>query len=263
VISRNRRSILSIASVAAALILSGCGGSSSAPANSVAGGETSESTVEPTIPTGEAPESIAAPPVAYGETACAPAAGTAAPVRAFPGSFAKCIDAAKTYTATMVTSEGTMTFTLLDEKSPITVNNFVNLGRSKYYDGIFFHRVVSDFVLQAGDPTVLSADAVTSPSAGSGGPGYDFADELPAAGEYKIGDLAMANAGPNTNGSQFFVISGPNGTTLPPNYSLFGSIADDPASKATLEAIAALAVAGQDGPPSKPVSIESVTITEQ
>ena len=117
-----------------------------------------------------------------------------------------------------------------------------------FFDGLAFHRVVPDFVVQCGDPT----------GKGSGGPGYEFADELPQAGEYKLGSLAMANSGPNTNGSQFFVISGDKGIALPPNYTLFGQVADD--GLPTVAAINALAV--NDGPPSSPVTIMSVTIDE-
>ena len=105
----------------------------------------------------------------------------------------------------MVTSKGTMTIALDPLAAPRTVNSFVFLARYHYFDGIVFHRVIPGFVLQGGDPT----------GTGTGGPGYKFADELPAPGRYELGSLAMANAGPNTNGSQFFVISGPDGMRLP------------------------------------------------
>ena len=147
----------------------------------------------------------------------------------------------------MVTDKGTMVFRLLADKAPRTVNNFVVLARYHYYDGITFHRVVPDFVLQGGDPE----------GTGGGGPGYEFEDELPGAGEYTIGSLAMANSGPDTNGSQFFVISGVNGTQLPPQYSLFGQLTE---GQATVDAIAALAVG--DGAPREPVTITSVTVVE-
>ena len=98
--------------------------------------------------------------------------------------------------------------------APNTVNNFVALARQGYYDGLTFHRVVPDFVIQGGCPE----------GSGRGGPGYKFADELPKSGQYQIGSVAMANAGPNTNGSQFFLISGADGVRLPPQYSLFGQI---------------------------------------
>ena len=100
---------------------------------------------------------------------------------------------------------------------------------------------------QGGDPT----------GSGRGGPGYRFADELPAPGRYEVGSLAMANAGPNTNGSQFFVISGPSGVGLPPQYSLFGKVVDG------LEVVAAIdGVGTRSGTPKEEVTIESVTIAE-
>src|SRR6202789_1420875 len=123
-----------------------------------------------------------------------------------------CIDPARRYSATMETSKGTMVIALDAVAAPKTVNNFVFLARYHYFDGIVFHRIIPGFVLQGGDPE----------GTGRGGPGYRFADELPAAGRYELGSLAMANAGPNTNGSQFFVISGPDGMRLPPIYSHFG-----------------------------------------
>ena len=125
-----------------------------------------------------------------------------------------CIDPAKKYTATIQTDVGTITASLDPVAAPKTANNFAFLAGYHYFDGIIFHRVVPQFVIQGGDPT----------GTGSGGPGYQFADELPKAGAYKIGSLAMANSGPNTNGSQFFIITGQQGTSLPPNYSLFGQV---------------------------------------
>ena len=124
------------------------------------------------------------------------------------------IDPSKRYSATMETSMGTIVIALDAMRAPKTVNNFVYLAGYKYYDGIIFHRIINGFVCQGGDPT----------GTGTGGPGYRFEDELPKPGQYQIGSLAMANAGPNTNGSQFFLISGPDGTRLPPNYSLFGQV---------------------------------------
>jgi cyclophilin family peptidyl-prolyl cis-trans isomerase len=112
----------------------------------------------------------------------------------------------------MTTDAGVITLALDPAAAPVTVNNFVVLARYHYFDGIAFHRVIPGFVDQGGDPT----------GTGTGGPGYKFKDELPAAGAYKVGSIAMANSGPNTNGSQFFLIAGPQGVGLPPNYSLFG-----------------------------------------
>ncbi len=124
------------------------------------------------------------------------------------------IDPSKRYTATMETSMGTLVIALDPIAAPITVNNFVFLAAQHYYDGIIFHRIIQGFVCQGGDPD----------GNGRGGPGYRFVDELPKPGKYQIGSLAMANAGPNTNGSQFFIISGPSGVQLPPAYSLFGQV---------------------------------------
>ena len=123
------------------------------------------------------------------------------------------IDANKKYTAVIETSCGKITLDLDAKAAPKTVNNFVFLAGKKFFDGIIFHRVVKDFVIQSGSPD----------GTGSGGPGYKFEDELPQDG-YKLGSLAMANSGPATNGSQFFIVTGQNGTTLPNNYSRFGMV---------------------------------------
>ena len=124
------------------------------------------------------------------------------------------IDPAKRYTATMETSMGTLVIALDTIAAPRTVNNFVYLAAQHYYDGVIFHRIISGFMCQGGDPD----------GSGRGGPGYKFGAELPKPGKYQIGSLAMANAGPNTNGSQFFIVSGPSGCGLPPLYSLFGQV---------------------------------------
>ena len=157
------------------------------------------------------------------------------------------IDTAKNYTATMVTSKGTLEIVLDAVGAPNTVNSFVFLSRWHYYDGIVFHRVIPGFVLQGGDPT----------GTGAGGPGYRFKDELPKAGRYELGSLAMANAGPDTNGSQFFVISGPDGMRLPPLYALFGKVVKG------LDVVEAINNIGTgSGRPQEDVVIQSVTITE-
>ena len=158
------------------------------------------------------------------------------------------IDPSKRYTAEMVTSMGTMVIALDPVAAPKTVNNFVFLAREGYYDGVIFHRIIQGFVLQGGDPT----------GTGRGGPGYKFEDELPAAGRYELGSLAMANAGPNTNGSQFFVISGPNGVALPPQYSLFGKVVKGIDVVDTIEKVKT----GAGDRPIEDVVIQSVTITE-
>jgi peptidylprolyl isomerase len=158
------------------------------------------------------------------------------------------IDPDKRYVVTMVTSHGTMVFNLDPLAAPKAVNSFVFLARYHYFDGIVFHRIIPGFVLQGGDPT----------GSGSGGPGYRFADELPQKGRYQLGSLAMANAGPNTNGSQFFVISGPDGVGLPPLYSLFGDIVSGQDVVAKIDAIGT-----RSGSPKERVVIESVTVEEK
>jgi peptidylprolyl isomerase len=124
------------------------------------------------------------------------------------------IDPSKRYTATMDTSLGTLVIALDAINAPKTVNNFVFLAGYHYYDGVVFHRIINGFMCQGGDPS----------GTGHGDrnryPGYKFEDE-PVKQRYQIGSIAMANAGPNTNGSQFFLISGPSGVGLPPQYNHF------------------------------------------
>ncbi len=158
------------------------------------------------------------------------------------------IDPERRYTATMETSKGPIVIALDPIAAPATVNNFVFLARYHYFDGIVFHRIIPGFVIQGGDPE----------GTGRGGPGYRFADELPKPGRYQVGSLAMANAGPGTNGSQFFIISGPDGVRLPPQYSLFGSVVSGGDVVAAIDAVGT-----RSGSPTERVTIDSVTIDEQ
>ena len=158
------------------------------------------------------------------------------------------IDPAKRYTAALDTSLGTMVVALDPAAAPQTVNNFVYLARYHYYDGIIFHRIIQGFMCQGGDPT----------GTGRGGPGYRFADELPQPGRYEIGSVAMANAGPDTNGSQFFIVSGQSGVRLPPQYSLFGKVVK---GLDVLEQMEKVDTDRSDRPHTD-VVINSVTITE-
>jgi cyclophilin family peptidyl-prolyl cis-trans isomerase len=174
--------------------------------------------------------------------------GSSPKTQTFSGPPPMCIDVTKQYTATMETSMGTLTIALDPVKAPKTVNSFVFLSRYHYYDGIIFHRIIPGFVCQGGDPT----------GTGRGGPGYDFEDELPKAGEYELGSVAMANAGPNTNGSQFFLISGRSGMQLPPAYALFGKITK---GLDVLDAMEKVPTKSGDRPVTD-VVIRSVTITE-
>ena len=159
---------------------------------------------------------------------------------------AMAIDATKAYVAMIETSAGTMTAQLFAAEAPVTVNNFVVLARDGFYAGVIFHRVIRGFMIQGGDPT----------GTGSGGPGYRFADE-PVSRTYLRGTMAMANAGPNTNGSQFFVMHADYG--LLPNYTIFGKLT---AGEDVLDAIATAATGAQDRP-RDPARITSVAITEQ
>jgi peptidylprolyl isomerase len=158
------------------------------------------------------------------------------------------IDPQKRYTATMDTSMGTLVIALDAAKAPKTVNNFVFLAAHHYFDDVIFHRIINGFVCQGGDPT----------GTGRGGPGYRFEDELPKPGQYEVGSLAMANAGPNTNGSQFFLISGPDGCRLPPQYSLFGQVVKGLEVVDQMQRVAT----GAGDRPREDVVIHSVTVTE-
>ena len=184
---------------------------------------------------------------AYGSTECPPTTGATEAKRAFTAPFKQCIDVTKTYTALIKTSKGDLTVQFDPIKAPGTVNNFVSLALNKYFDGITCHRIIPGFVVQCGDPT----------GTGTGGPGYKFADELPLTGEYKLGSLAMANSGADTNGSQFFIITGQQGIDLPPNYALFGQVTAG--ADTTLKALDATGTAA--GAPTEAVLIQSVTIT--
>ena len=179
-----------------------------------------------------------------GETPCPAADGSSPRTTSFENPPPTCIDPAKTYTATIDTSAGSFTVALDATKAPATVNNFVVLSRYHFYDGLTFHRIVPGFVVQGGDPE----------GTGGGGPGYEFEDELPASlADYTAGSVAMANSGPGTNGSQFFVTLSDTGLDGP-KYSLFGHVTEG--FDTTVKALEAAGQAGQ-----VPV-INSVTITE-
>jgi cyclophilin family peptidyl-prolyl cis-trans isomerase len=162
------------------------------------------------------------------------------------------VDPEKTYTATLETNKGSFDVEFFPEDAPQTVNNFVCLAEDGYYDGTPFHRIVKGFVIQGGDPT----------GTGSGGPGYQFKDE-PVARDYERGTLAMANAGPNTNGSQFFVVLDDLRGRLPKNYTIFGRVTD---GLDVVDAIAntptAVGRSGENSSPTEPVTLEKVTVTD-
>ena len=158
------------------------------------------------------------------------------------------IDQEKSYTATIQTNHGDMVIDLFPKDAPITVNNFVFLALEGFYDGVIFHRIIADFMIQGGDPT----------GTGSGGPGYRFQDE-PVTKPYVRGTLAMANAGPNTNGSQFFIVHKDAG--LPPSYNVFGLLTE---GFEVLDALASVAVGGpQRSDPLEPQVIHTIEIAEK
>ncbi len=223
----------------------------STPDDNTPDDNTTSTTAPGTDPAG-LPSAVSAPaPGAEitGETPCPADDGSAERSTLFENAPPMCIDDAKAYTAEVTTNLGSFTIELDAAAAPETVNNFVVLARYHFYDGAAFHRIIPGFVIQGGD-------AVGDPL-GTGDPGYSFDDELPTD-DYEIGSLAMANSGPNTNGSQFFVITGEQGASLPASYSLFGKVT---AGMDTVQAIEAVPTNSSDSP-TEPVVIESVTITE-
>lgn len=152
------------------------------------------------------------------DPSCPPAEGSAERRTSFPAPPPNCIEKAKVYRATVETDVGAFVVDLDYDQAPKTVSNFVFLARHRYFDGVAFHRVIPGFVVQGGDG---------EKGDGTGGPGYTIPDELPDSGPYPEGALAMANTGrPNSGGSQFFVVTGPQGTSLPPQYTLFGRVTE-------------------------------------
>ncbi|MFS2242930.1 peptidylprolyl isomerase [Microbacterium sp. OR16] len=223
-----RRSVLAL-TAAAALALAGCASNpdaadpgSSAPAPSSSASEASGTCSYPQDgrPASKAVDAPAAEPT---ETAEVP--------------------------VTITTGVGELKTTLDAAKTPCTVNSFLSLAEQGYFDGTTCHRLTTDgiFVLQCGDPSAK----------GTGGPGYSFADELDGSETYEAGTLAMANAGPDTNGSQFFIVYADS--QLPPSYTVFGHL--DETSTAIVADVASAGTenGGPDGAPKTPVLIESVT----
>jgi len=257
--AKQRRTLTMVGGVIAALVVVAAivaltsGGKDETPADTAAGSSTSstESTTTSVGKSGDLP----APPKGQtlkDPTPCPPASGSKQRVQKFAGPPPTCIDASKKYIAIFDTTKGPFTAELDSVKAPVTVNNFVVLSRYHFYDGVPFHRVVPDFVIQGGD--------------GDGEPwgnndlGYTIPDELPTAvSDYKDMSLAMANAGPDTNGSQFFVVLPGGGPTLgKPAYSLFGQVIAGQSVVATIGKLG-----GPDQKPIESVVIKSVTIKEE
>lgn len=214
------------------------------------GDETTDTTDGDDDPSGDAAADGDAEPLP-----CPEPDGSSERTTEFPAAPPMCIEEGVDYVATMVTDAGTIEIDLFEDDAPLTVNNFVYLARYRYYDGLDFHRVIPDFVLQGGDPN----------GDGTGGPGYRFEDELPEPEDYQAGSLAMANSGPDTNGSQFFIVTSEQGAESlvqavggTANYSLFGQVTEG------MDVVAEIEAGGSPaGTPQTRHTIESVTITER
>jgi cyclophilin family peptidyl-prolyl cis-trans isomerase len=183
-----------------------------------------------------------------------PAATTSYQVKEWSSPPEMQIDTSKQYTATIDTNVGDIQVQLFANEDPKTVNNFVFLANQEFYNGCKFFRIVKGFVIQTGDPTNL----------GTGGPGYQFADE-PVTRNYLTGTLAMANSGPNTNGSQFFICLG-DLTTLPKSYTIFGIVTsglDVVQSIGNTPVIANPMMGGEMSSPTQDVHINSIQISEK
>jgi cyclophilin family peptidyl-prolyl cis-trans isomerase len=157
--------------------------------------------------------------------------------------------------ATIATDLGDIEVDLFDESAPKATANFVKLANDGFYDDVVFHRVIPGFVAQGGDGQYGKKSSLERSRVGTGGPGYKFEDE-PVKGDYVRGSLAMANAGPNTNGSQFFICHQDLTGKLPKNYTLFGQVTSG------MDVVDAIVGAPRDGKdlPDQPVAMKSVTI---
>jgi cyclophilin family peptidyl-prolyl cis-trans isomerase len=237
---RRRRLLLAIPVLATAGLLAACGSQATTPAAK-----------SPNEQSG-AQKPAESKPAETKPVAAAPAAGKPASKK-YAGAPAMSIDANKKYNAIIKTSMGDMTAELYPKDAPNTVNNFVFLSREGFYNGVIFHRVIKDFMVQTGDQL----------GTGTGDAGYKFNDELTGPQTYVKGTLAMANAGPNTQGSQFFICHGSRAETLPKRYSIFGKVT---AGLETLDKIAGVPVkaspGGENSSPVEPPKIDTIQITE-
>jgi cyclophilin family peptidyl-prolyl cis-trans isomerase len=180
---------------------------------------------------------------------CPPVDGADSQTRSFDAEPPTCLEDGVSYDAVVTTNKGEFTIAIDPETAPVAANNFVFLARNRYFDDTVCHRIIPNFVVQCGDPTAT----------GTGGPGYTIVDEPPAAGQYRIGSIAMAKTqAPDSAGSQFFIITGSDGAALPPEYALFGQVTDG--FETTVEAMAA--AGSPDGVPSEPIEIQSVRIVQ-
>ncbi len=177
---------------------------------------------------------------------------TVAAIKTYSAPPKMTIDQNKDYTATIKTNYGDIVVQLFPKNAPLTVNNFVFLARDGFYNGVKFHRVVKDFMIQSGDPK----------GTGAGGPGYTFADELPTTLDYTKGTIAMANSGTNTNGSQFFIMLADYSNRLPKNYSIFGKVISGQDVVDKIGNVPVTMRNGENSSPTVDVHIDTVIITE-
>jgi len=180
---------------------------------------------------------------------CPPVEGADSQTRQFDAMPPECLEPGASYEAIVTTNMGEFTIAVEPDTAPVAANNFVFLARNQYFDDTVCHRIIPDFVVQCGDPTAT----------GTGGPGYTIVDEPPTV-PYEIGSIAMAKtAAPDSAGSQFFIVTGSDGASLPPEYALFGRVTDGFDT-----AVAAMAAAGTpSGEPSEPVEIQSIRIVQR
>ena len=160
--------------------------------------------------------------------------------------------------ATIATEHGPIEIDLFSKAAPKAAQNFIDLAKKGFYDDVIFHRVIPGFVAQAGDGQYGRKSSLDASRVGTGGPGYKFADE-PVHGDYARGAVAMANAGPNTNGSQFFICVADLSGRLPKNYTIFGQVTKG------MDAVDKIVNAPRNSRdmPDAPVAMTSVTIAEE
>jgi cyclophilin family peptidyl-prolyl cis-trans isomerase len=235
---RMRNKWMAAALTAAVLLVAGCGGAQKGPGT-----------------TGQPGNNYNQAPAGQQPAQTTPPAQTGAK-KQWNAPPAMQIDTNKTYTATIKTNLGDIKVELFAKDAPKTVNNFVFLAREKFYDGVIFHRIVKDFMIQGGDPT----------GTGTGGPGYKFADEK-VTRSYEPGIVAMANSGPNTNGSQFFICNGPacKGLDPTPNWTQFGKVIQgmDVVQKLSNLEVGVNALSGERSQPKNPPVIQTIVIDEK
>ena len=179
---------------------------------------------------------------------CPPVEGAGSQTREFDAPPPDCLTPGVAYEAIVTTNMGEFTIAVEPDTAPVAANNFVFLARNRYFDDTVCHRIIPDFVVQCGDPTAT----------GTGGPGYTIVDEPPTV-PYEIGSIAMAKTtAPDSAGSQFFIITGNDGASLPPEYALFGRVIDGFDTT-----VSAMAAAGSpSGEPSESVEVRSIRIVE-